>query len=311
MSEKIQFIPDVKKQIMKLVSVLSEQSNWGLGFINAEAAWQHSKGEDVKVAVIDTGWSDHKDLSINFLEGKDSTGNGDYFDHGNGHGTHVCGIIAANCGTNAGVMGVAPMAKLIPIKALDDSGAGSFDFIVNALKMARDMDVDIINMSLGSSIDPETPELLSVIREITKQGKIIVCAAGNDGGAVNFPAKYDEVIAVAAVEKSGQLAKFSSRGPEVDTAAPGVQIYSTWLNNQYMMLDGTSMACPCISGIVALIVGWFKKNPHPNYNIDTPSIIRLLFELGGDSGEDIIVAEGFNIGVPKFCNFHDWDISSL
>jgi len=217
--------------------------------------------------------------------------------------THVAGIIAANCGDGVGVMGVAPEAKLIPIKALSDDGSGSFDYIINALEIARNLDVDIINMSLGTPVDPGDPRIHNLLQEIANQGKIVVCASGNDGASVNFPARYDEVIAVAAVESSGQLARFSSRGPELDTAAPGVKIYSTWGNNQYTNLDGTSMACPCISGVIALILAWYKLNPDPSFIKDYKNMIKLLYELGESS---IIHENSYNIGVPKFANFDPW-----
>jgi subtilisin family serine protease len=303
MADRVQFIPDLKDKILKTVSVLSEQQNWGLSFIDAQEAWKHSKGANVKVAIIDTGWTEHKDLMPNFIEGHDATGNNDYIDRGNFHGTHVAGIIGANCGQGVGVMGVAPEAKMIAIKALSDDGSGSFDFIERALEIARDSDVDVINMSLGSPVDPGNPKMHNLITEIANQGKIVVCASGNDGASVNFPAKYDEVIAVAAVEASGQLARFSSRGPELDIAAPGVKIYSTWGNNQYISLDGTSMACPCISGMIALILSWYKLNPSPNFVKDYKNMIKLLYELGESS---IIQTNEYNIGVPKFANFDPW-----
>ncbi len=303
MSDKIRFIPDLKDKIINTVSVLTNQQNWGLGFVNAQEAWNHSKGDGIKVAVIDTGWSNHKDLVPNFIEGHDATGGNDFIDHNNFHGVHVAGIIAANCGDGVGVMGVAPAAKLIPIKALSDDGSGSFDYIIKALDIARNLDVDVINMSLGSPVDPGDSKMRKIIQEIAKQGKIVVCASGNDGATVNFPAKYDEVIAVAAVESSGQLAKFSSRGPELDTAAPGVKIYSTWGNNQYTNLDGTSMACPCISGMIALILSWYKLNPDPSFIKDYKSMIKLLYDLGESS---IIQTNEYNIGVPKFANFNPW-----
>jgi subtilisin family serine protease len=303
MPDKIRFIPDLKDKIINTVSVLTNQQNWGLGFINAQEAWNHSKGEGVKVAVIDTGWSNHKDLVPNFIEGHDATGGNDFIDHNNFHGVHVAGIIAANCGGGVGVMGVAPAAKLIPIKALSDDGSGSFDYIIKALDIARNLDVDVINMSLGTPVDPGDSKMRNLIQEIAKQGKIVVCASGNDGATVNFPAKYDEVIAVAAVESSGQLAKFSSRGPELDTAAPGVKIYSTWGNNQYTNLDGTSMACPCISGMIALILSWYKLNPDPSFIKDYKNMIKLLYDLGEAS---IIQTNEYNIGVPKFANFNPW-----
>lgn len=303
MADKIRFIPDLRKKILSTVSVLTEQQNWGLSFIDAQQAWKFSKGANIKVAIIDTGWSEHKDLMPNFQEGHDATGNNDYIDRGNFHGTHVAGIIGANCGTNIGVMGVAPDVKLIPIKALSDDGSGSFDYIENALQIVHDLDVDVINMSLGSPIDPGSSKIHGLIQDVAKQGKIVVCASGNDGASVNFPAKFDEVIAVAAVEASGQLARFSSRGPELDIAAPGVKIYSTWGNNQYTNLDGTSMACPCISGMVSLILSWYKTNPNPDFVKDYKNMIKILYELGESN---IIQTNDYNIGVPKFANFDPW-----
>jgi hypothetical protein len=303
MADQIRFIPDLRKKILSTVSVLTEQQNWGLSFIDAQQAWKFSKGANIKVAIIDTGWSEHKDLMPNFQEGHDATGNNDYIDRGNFHGTHVAGIIGANCGTNIGVMGVAPDVKLIPIKALSDDGSGSFDYIENALQIVHDLDVDVINMSLGSPIDPGSSKVHSLIQDVAKQGKIVVCASGNDGASVNFPAKYDEVIAVAAVEASGQLARFSSRGPELDIAAPGVKIYSTWGNNQYTNLDGTSMACPCISGMISLILSWYKTNPNPDFVKDYKNMIKILYELGESN---IIQTNDYNIGVPKFANFDPW-----
>jgi len=304
MSKLFKFIPDIDKNISKIVSILSEENNWGIGFVNADQAWHHTKGANVKVAVIDTGWWPHKDLVNNFVAGYDATGNNDYNDHGNFHAVHVSGIIAANSGPESvGVTGVAPEAKLIPIKALDDSGAGSYDYIVNALRIVRDLDVDVVNMSLGTSMQPESEDLHNAIKDVASQGKIIVCAAGNDGGEVNYPAKFDEVVAVAAVDSAGKLARFSSKGPELDAAGPGVHICSTWGNNQYVFLDGTSMACPMISGVVALIVSYLKSQ-NKKEEINYKNIIKILQQMGGPSGEHIVQAGSYDIGVPKFCNYN-------
>jgi len=303
MSEKITFIPDLRDKIINIVSVLSQEQNWGLGFVEVEEAWKHSKGENVKVAILDTGWFPHKDLIGNFVQGYDATGNNDYLDHGNFHAVHVAGIIAANSNSDSfGVTGIAPMAKLVPIKVLDNSGSGSYDYVRQGLEIVRNIDVDVVNMSLGASIVPSDDSLHQVIKDIVNQGKIIVCAAGNDGGAVNYPAKYDETIAVAAVQNDGSMARFSSRGPELDTAAPGVHIYSTWGNNQYINLDGTSMAAPCISGIVSLIVSW-KKSIGRQSEINYKEMIKILQDLGSKDTTHRIVAPGqYDIAVPEFCN---------
>lgn len=302
----IRFIPEIDRDALNVFSVLSEQQNWGLTYVGAPEAWLHSKGEGVTVAIIDTGWHPHKDLVANFIEGHDATGLNDFYDHKNGHSTHVTGIIAANCGDQIGVMGIAPEAKIITIRCLDDDGSGNYEYIIEALKIARDLNVDVINMSLGTPIEPDNDALHNIIKEITDQGKIVVTAAGNDGGNVNFPARYDECIAVAAVEADGSLAKFSSRGPALDVAAPGVQIYSTWIDDNYIKLDGTSMACPCISGICALIIAWYKKHPSPDFVINQVYLTKLLMKLGGTDGQNIVATSGLNIGVPKFCNFNAW-----
>jgi subtilisin family serine protease len=299
MSNPIRFIPDISDRILSVVSTLTEQNNWGLHFANVDEAWKHSKGEGVKVAVIDTGWYAHKDLVKNFVEGHDATGGNDYNDNSNGHGVHVAGVIAANTDPDTvGVTGFAPNSKLYIIKALDSNGCGRYDYLINSLNLAKNMDVDIVNMSLGSPVPPENDQMHNAIKEIAAQGKIIVCAAGNDGGNVNYPAKYDEVIAVAALDEEGKMAKFSSRGPELDTAAPGVNIYSTWINNQYVKLNGTSMATPAISGIIALIISMARQKD-PSFKPDYQNILKALYQLGE---ANIINMGSYSIGTPKFCN---------
>lgn len=300
MMGNIRFIPDLSQVKLSPVSILSEQQNWGLSFIDVEDAWKVTKGANINVAVIDTGWNEHKDLLPNFVEGFDATGNNDFIDHGCFHGTHVAGIIAANCGENIGVKGVAPEAKLYPIKALNDDGTGSFDYIVKALEIVEGLNVDIVNMSLGSSVKPFDDRIQNLFRRIVAQGKIVVCASGNDGGDVNYPAKYDEAIAVAAVESDGKLARFSSRGPELDAAAPGVKIYSTWGNNTYINLDGTSMACPCMTGMVALILAYHKQHT-PNFRPTYLDMLKTLYHLGE---QNIINLGSYNVGVPKLFNYN-------
>ena len=303
MSQLLNFVPDLRDYIKNVVTTLDIQQNWGVSFVDADDAWKHTRGDNVKVAVIDTGWYPHKDLIANFVEGYDATGNNDYYDHGNFHATHCSGIIAANCGSNSGVMGIAPNSKLISIKCLNDDGTGTYDDVIQALKIAHDLDVDIINMSLGNPNSPDNETLHNLVKDISNQGKIIVCASGNDGKTeLNFPARFDEAVSVAAVDQSGQLAKFSSTGPQLDAAAPGVQIYSTWGDNQYAQLSGTSMSCPAISGIIALILSWYKQHPEYGFVINQKNITKMLFDLGGPYGEHIIKAGVYNIGVPKFAN---------
>lgn len=178
----------------------------------------------------------------------------------NGHfvsNTHVSGTIVAQ--NNAfGMVGVAPKAKIISVKALGDNGQGKMSYLIEALKYAEKIKPSIISMSLGST--EGSAELESIIKKLHKMNIPIICAAGNDGAAgVNYPAKYKETITVAAYDSSGNIANFSAIGEEVDFAAPGVDIYSTFLNNKYAVMSGTSMACPFISGVVALLLAKHKK----------------------------------------------------
>ena len=175
-----------------------------------------------------------------------------------GHGTHVAGIIGA-IKNGSGIVGVAPSCKLICIKVLSDNGHGGYASIEQGIQKAMDCGAHIINMSLGASVAPPD-SLRSKIQEATGRGIIIVAAAGNDSGAVNYPAKYPEVIAVGAIDENGNLADFSSHGSEISVVAPGVNIYSTYLNNQFAVLRGTSQASPFIAGICALLLSQDMQN---------------------------------------------------
>ena len=174
----------------------------------------------------------------------------------NGHGTHVAGIIAASL-NNVGVAGVAPKVRLVAVKVLSDSGSGYYSDIAEGIVEAVKAGVKILSMSLGGPSDS------SVLRDASywayQQGAIQVVAAGNSGDGdfttdnVAYPAKYSWVIAVAAVDQNYNVPTWSSDGPEVDVAAPGVNVLSTYPGGQYAYMSGTSMATPHVTGVVALI----------------------------------------------------------
>ena len=229
----------------------------GINMIHAPEQWaKGNEGEGIVIAIIDTGVDyNHPDLKDNIIGGKDFTGKGDFMD-GNGHGTHVAGTI---CATNSGsgIVGVAPKAKILALKALDDEGSGSFTWITFAIQYATEQKVNVISMSLGGEVD--YPPMHEAIKEAKKAGIIVVCAAGNEGdGNTNteefsFPGAYPEVIEVGAVDFQKNLAPFSNTNHEVDILAPGVQILSTYPGGGYAKLSGTSMATPHVAGAVALL----------------------------------------------------------
>lgn len=232
---------------------------WGVNKVNAPAAWDYTQGDGVKVAVIDTGIDyNHPDLKANYYGGYNVVKqNNDPLDD-QGHGTHVAGIIAA-VKDSKGVVGVAPKAKLYSAKVLDSNGSGQYSWIIEGIQWAVDNKMQVINMSLGGPSGSDA--LKAAIEAAYKAGITIVCAAGNDSGPVNYPAKYDKAIAVSASDINNKIASFSSRGPEIDFIAPGVSIYSTYKGGVYKSLSGTSMASPHVAGLAALAISSGAKTP--------------------------------------------------
>jgi subtilisin family serine protease len=301
--DDIQFLPIEDMQFESVVSVLSEAEDWGQIFTGVPDAHQHTKGAGITVAVLDTGCPDHIDLNDNILPGFCTTGEADIMDH-QGHSSHVSGIIAA-IENGMGVIGVAPQAKVLPIKILGDNGLGNYDSIGKAIQKATEMKVDIINMSFGSPFEPPL-FIHEAIKAAYDKGIIMVAAAGNDGHNVNYPAKYDEIIAVAAIDKNGNLANFSSRGPEVEVSAPGVAVYSTYLNNQYAVLNGTSQASPLIVGICALLLSWTRDNPGTFQITNTQDMMKALDILCDPSGRVAGKESDMGYGIPQCANFMPW-----
>jgi len=224
---------------------------WGIEEVRAIAAHQINRGSGVIVCVVDTGIDrDHPDLAGNIVGGQDFTGAEDYQD-GHGHGTHVAGTIAA-ADNSIGVIGVAPEAKIFVARVLDSSGSGFSSDIADGIVSCVNAGALVINMSLGST-SPSTIVHDALIFA-QNSGVISVCAAGNNFGSVEWPAAFEECIAVSAVDRTLELADFSSRGPEISFTAPGVKVNSTTLNDSYAEFSGTSMAAPHTAGVFALML---------------------------------------------------------
>ncbi|PKM78866.1 MAG: hypothetical protein CVU88_08760, partial [Firmicutes bacterium HGW-Firmicutes-13] len=202
------------------------------------------------VAILDTGIDlDHPDLHV---AGGENFSLGKSYDDKNGHGTHVAGIVAA-LDNGAGVIGVAPGANLYAVKVLNNAGSGWWSDLIAGLQWCVDNGMEVANMSLGATSAP--PDVLDACDAADNAGLLLVAAAGNEyGGDVIYPAAYDSVIAVSATNSSDELASFSSVGPEVELAAPGVNIYSTYKDGSYTTMSGTSMASPHVAGTAALVI---------------------------------------------------------
>lgn len=225
---------------------------WGINRVNAAGAWAVTKGQGVKVAVIDTGIDcGHPDLKVNCAGGYNALDSGKPYHDDNAHGTHVAGTIGAAL-DGKGVAGVAPGVKLYAVKVLDADGAGGLTSIIKGLIWAGKNKMDVANMSLGAPMG--TIFMRAALKYAQMKGVAVFAAAGNDGGSVNYPAAYPEAIAVSALAPDETIAKFSSRGKQVAFIAPGVQVKSTVPGGGYEAYAGTSMATPHMAGLGALAV---------------------------------------------------------
>ena len=265
-----------KVEVNETLASLSQVIDWGLRQANVPKTWQVTQGEGINILVIDTGFPDHIDIGDNAVRGANFI-SGEPIEDENGHQTHCVGIICAK-NNGIGMVGVAPKAKAVCVKALAKSGGGSYAGLAKALDYAIETKPDIVSMSLGGSVP--SPVLESRIKTLYEMNIPVICAAGNTGeGGVNWPAAYNETIAVAAHDQRGRIASFSSRGDKVEWAAPGVNIYSTYLENQYASLNGTSMACPFIAGVVALMLAKHKKQENETGKNDCKTVEEIRQHL--------------------------------
>ena len=265
-----------KVDINEELSTLSQRIDWGLKQLNVPATWSVTKGKGITVMVIDTGHPVHPDIGDNAIPGKNFIANEPIEDE-NGHQLHCTGIICAK-DNQTGMAGVAPEAKCISVKALAKNGGGSYLGLAQALDYAIEMKPDLVSMSLGGP--SPSGALQTRIKKLYDMNIPVVCAAGNSGdGGVNYPAAFDETIAIAAYDKYGNVARFSSKGEKVEWAAPGVNIYSTYLNNGYASLSGTSMACPFFAGVIALMLAKHKKQEQETGKNDCKTVEQIREHL--------------------------------
>lgn len=235
---------------------LDEQ--YGLAMAGFPAAWTTTGygSAEVLVAVLDSGIArSHPDLqSARIRAGHDYVNRDNTPNDDCGHGTHVTGIVAASTNNGLGVAG-ASQVSILPLKVLGAGCSGSLSGIAQAIVDATDQKAHIISMSFGSSTDSRT--LTSAIAYAWDHDVTLVAAAGNGGrdGTVHYPAASAQVIGVSALDSSKRLAGYSSRGPQVEVAAPGSLILSTTSNGGYGLMSGTSMAAPLVAGALALALG--------------------------------------------------------
>ena len=244
------------------------EKQWHMQRVGAPTAWQYATGRGVTVAVVDTGiacedrdpFTKGSDLADTWCRsGFNFVDNTPYANDDNGHGTHVAGTIAQSTNNHLGATGLAFRARLLPVKVLSAQGWGTTVGVADGIRYAADAGAHVINLSLGGSRASRI--MLEAIRYARSKGVIVVAAAGNNGHKVEYPGAFDGVVAVSATDSNDKLARFSSRGPEVDLAAPGVQVLQQTICNggkdrceRFSPLSGTSMASPHVAGAAALLM---------------------------------------------------------
>ncbi|MET7734229.1 type VII secretion-associated serine protease mycosin [Streptomyces sp. NPDC005402] len=262
---------------------------WALDAMHTQQAWQTTKGAGVTVAVLDTGVeNDHPDLVGNVLTGKDMIGFGATRGDRSWarHGTAMAGIIAGHghgVGNGDGVMGIAPEAKILPVRVILEDGDAARakarntrgNALAEGIRWAADHGADVINLSLGddsASAHPEAGED-DAVQYALKKGAVVVASAGNGGEKgdhISYPAAYPGVIAATAVDKFGTRASFSTRRWYATVAAPGDDVVIADPDHKYYEGWGTSAASAFVSGAVALV-----RAAHPDL---TPAQIKRLLE---------------------------------
>jgi subtilisin len=248
------------------------------------------EGRGVRVAVLDTGIDyRHPDLLHAYRGGYDFVNNDNDPLDDQWHGTHVAGTIAA--GVNGfGAAGVAPGVDLYALKVLSSTGSGNYSAIISAIDWSINNNIQVLNLSLGSSGDPGST-VRQAFDRAQAAGLVVVASAGNAGSGadtVSFPAKYESVIAVASTTSTDARSSFSSTGPAVELAAPGSSIYSTYPGGGYATANGTSMAAPHIAGIAALLLeaGVADFNGDGLVNDDLRVIMQATATDLGSAGRD-------------------------
>jgi subtilisin family serine protease len=261
--------------------------------IGMPSAWGITTGStDVVVAVLDTGYErTHEDLEAVPIVSRRNirTGTKNVTD-GYGHGTHVAGTIASSTNNGLGVASMAPGVTIMPVKVLDANGYGYWSDFLDGVDWAVAHGADVINMSLGSYLSAnQIANWQPTFTAAWDAGTMVIAAAGNnDNNTLFYPASFANVLSVSATTNSDAKAAFSSFGPAVDVSAPGVSIASTYRNNRYYAMSGTSMATPHVAGLAALI-----RSLHPEFTLaQVETAIKATALDLGNAGRDNVFGHG-------------------
>ena len=261
--------------------------------IGMPSAWGITTGStDVVVAVLDTGYElTHEDLdAVPIVSRRNIRTGTNNVNDGYGHGTHVAGTIASSTNNGLGVASMAPGVTIMPVKVLDANGHGYWSDFLDGVDWAVNHGADIINLSLGSSLSADQVAAWQpTFTAAWEAGTMVIAAAGNNNNNTLFyPASFANVLSVSATTNDDTKASFSSFGPAVDVSAPGVFVASTYRDNTYYAMSGTSMATPHVAGLAALI-----RSLHPEFTIaEVETAIKATAQDLGNPGWDKYFGHG-------------------
>lgn len=301
-NKKCSLFPYVREDVLSLQDAM-QKAGWNITAFDLPSAWSKSRGEGVRVAVLDTGCDlDHPDLAPNLIGGVNFVNPGRDPSDDNGHGTHVAGIIAAE-NNQIGMVGVAPQSKVMPVKVLDRNGNGNLVDVAKGIRWAADNGADLICMSLGSPNPVQ--EVRKAIQYAQARGVVCFVAAGNSGVTkrVFYPADYPETIAIGSIDENMNRSSFSNTGQNLDFMAPGGKIFSTVPDDWYAVLSGTSMAAPFATGVGALLLSYARtkglQERFKNARDYVEEFRKHTIPVGDMNLKDRSFYEGFGIIDPK------------
>ncbi|MCI5066772.1 S8 family serine peptidase [bacterium] len=251
-----------------------------LGIPPNNSSW----GEGITIGVLDSWVEEHRDFSekniarYSLLEPRDTPV------ELTSHGTAITSLLL---GSRGSIQGIAPAAMVIAVEVLDDTGAGDAFTVAEGILFAMKNGADIINMSLGTFTD--VPILRAAVRTAAEAGVLLVAAAGNEGGGrIPYPAAYDEVLAVTALDAAGRAAPFGNTAEAIDLGAPGVGVLTAHGREDYILSSGSSVAAPFVTGTVAALL-----SSHPG--MKNEELKKILFRYADDlgtPGRDPVFGEG-------------------
>lgn len=276
--------PDSPRHAMLKPDDPNLSHQWALEKIQAFDAWDITTGSNIVIAVVDTGVSStHPDLEAKLLPGYNAMLDNSKSEDDHGHGTAIAGLIAAESDNHEGIAGVCWGCYILPVKVLDEHGAGKDSDLARGIRWATDQGANIINLSLGGAENSHA--LRDAIEYAFRNGVLIIASSGNDhrlGNFTNYPAAYPQVVAVGATTNSDKITGFSNTGDYIDLVAPGVGLWTTTIDGDYGPPNGTSFSSPFVAGVAGLIL---SLRPELG-SYDVRCILSASTDDQGEPGKD-------------------------